>query len=50
MPNLYWWADRKTGVAGVLANQILPMGDLPVFLTWMAVESELYKGLEKSKL
>lgn len=26
LANLYWFADRKTGIAGVIASQILPYG------------------------
>ena len=24
LPNLFWWCDRETGVAGMIATQILP--------------------------
>ena len=24
LPNLYWWCDRKNGLAGIIATQILP--------------------------
>lgn len=26
LPNLFWWADREKGVAGMVASQILPFG------------------------
>ena len=26
MPNLYWWADRESGVGGIIGSQILPSG------------------------
>lgn len=46
LPNLYWWVDRERGVAGMLASQVLPLGDEKVVTTWQAVEKAVYDGLE----
>jgi hypothetical protein len=27
-PNLIWWIDRTTGLAGIYAGQVVPPGDL----------------------
>jgi CubicO group peptidase (beta-lactamase class C family) len=26
LPNLFWWADRETGLGGIIASQIIPFG------------------------
>ena len=44
--NCFWWVDREKGVAGVIASQVLPFGDMPVFGTWMQAEGAVYAGLE----
>ncbi|CRG90093.1 putative protein Rv1367c/MT1414 [Talaromyces islandicus] len=44
--NLYWFADRETGVGGMIASQILPYGDTAVIETNEKVETELYRGLK----
>jgi hypothetical protein len=33
-PNLWWWADREKGVAGMVCTQILPFADVKVFELW----------------
>ncbi|KAH8700190.1 beta-lactamase family protein [Talaromyces proteolyticus] len=43
--NLFWFADRDTGVGGMIASQIMPYGDLAVLETNDAVETGLYQGL-----
>ncbi|KAJ5585996.1 hypothetical protein N7450_005783 [Penicillium hetheringtonii] len=43
--NLWWWADREKGVAGLVCTQILPFGDAQVLDLWTSVESEIYKAL-----
>lgn len=45
LPNLWWWADREKGVAGIICTQILPFADLKVLGLWGAVEAEIYKAL-----
>ncbi|KAL4938051.1 hypothetical protein BDV06DRAFT_201773 [Aspergillus oleicola] len=45
LANLWWWADREKGVAGIVCTQILPFVDLPVLALWGDVEAEIYKTL-----
>ncbi|KAJ5292161.1 hypothetical protein N7478_001412 [Penicillium angulare] len=45
LPNLWWWADREKGVAGIVCTQILPFADAEVLSLWGAVEAEIYKAL-----
>ncbi|KAL4915995.1 beta-lactamase/transpeptidase-like protein [Aspergillus aurantiobrunneus] len=45
LANLWWWADREKGVAGIVCTQILPFVDLAVLGLWGAVEAEVYKAL-----
>lgn len=26
LPNLFWWADRETGLGGIIGSQIIPFG------------------------
>lgn len=26
LPNLFWWADRETGLGGIIGTQIIPFG------------------------
>jgi CubicO group peptidase (beta-lactamase class C family) len=47
LPNVWWWCDRKKGVAGMLGTQILPFADLDVLKLRDALETEVYKALEK---
>ncbi|KAF6829276.1 beta-lactamase [Colletotrichum plurivorum] len=48
LPNLFWWCDRKNGVAGMVCSQILPFGD-PAVLGLMAdVQTAVYKGLKEA--
>ncbi|WPG97451.1 Hypothetical protein R9X50_00022600 [Acrodontium crateriforme] len=44
--NLFWWCDRERGVAGMIASQIMPFGDLNVMGQWGACEAAVYKSLE----
>lgn len=43
--NLFWWADREKGVAGMIASQIMPFGDLNVMGQWGACEAAVYASL-----
>ncbi|KAJ6109266.1 hypothetical protein N7486_001500 [Penicillium sp. IBT 16267x] len=45
LPNLWWWADREKGVAGIVCTQILPFVDAEVLGLWGAIETEIYKAL-----
>ncbi|EME87206.1 uncharacterized protein MYCFIDRAFT_53845 [Pseudocercospora fijiensis CIRAD86] len=43
--NLFWWADRERGVAGMIASQVMPFGDLNVMGQWGACEGAVYASL-----
>ena len=45
LPNLWWWADREKGIAGIVCTQILPFADAAVLGLWVTVEAEIYKAL-----
>ncbi|KAK3701695.1 hypothetical protein LTR37_015348 [Vermiconidia calcicola] len=32
--NLFWWCDREKGVAGMIASQLMPFGDMNVLGQW----------------
>jgi CubicO group peptidase (beta-lactamase class C family) len=46
LPNLWWWADREKGVAGIVCTQILPFGDAQVIGLWATVEAVINKALQ----
>ena len=46
LANLFWWADRENGVAGLVCSQILPFGDPKALGLWMRVESGVYEALQ----
>ncbi|KAF4456617.1 hypothetical protein F53441_1275 [Fusarium austroafricanum] len=39
LPNVWWWCDPETGVAGIVATQILPFDDPKVIELWGMVEA-----------
>ena len=43
--NLFWWCDREKGVAGMIASQVMPFGDLNVMGQWGACEAAVYGAL-----
>ncbi|KAF5019857.1 hypothetical protein F66182_8136 [Fusarium sp. NRRL 66182] len=45
LANLWWWADRENGVAGIICTQILPFADAKVLGLWAEVETEVYKAI-----
>jgi hypothetical protein len=45
LANLWWWADRDNGVAGIVCTQILPFADAKVLGLWAEVEKEVYKAI-----
>ncbi|KIW28227.1 hypothetical protein, variant [Cladophialophora immunda] len=47
LPNLFWWVDRKGGVAGTLFNQIVPAGDPLCMELLVELEEAAYKLKEK---
>jgi hypothetical protein len=44
--NLFWWCDREKGVAGMIASQVMPFGDMNVMGQWGACEAAVYQALE----
>jgi methyl acetate hydrolase len=42
LPNLFYWIDRKNGVGGYWATQILPFGDPISFGAYMDFETATY--------
>ena len=45
--NLYYWLDRKNGVAGVWATQIFPFMDPTSLGGFLAFETAVYEGLAR---
>ena len=45
LANLWWWADREHGIAGIVCTQILPFADSKVLGLWAEVETEIYKSI-----
>ena len=45
LANLWWWADREHGIAGIVCTQILPFADGKVLGLWANVETEIYKSI-----
>ena len=45
--NLYYWLDRRNGVAGVWATQIFPFMDPTSVGGFLAFETALYQGVER---
>ncbi|KAJ4248777.1 hypothetical protein NW762_012615 [Fusarium torreyae] len=49
LANLFWFADRKNNIGGIIASQILPYGDTLVLECSERVETEIYKALQGEK-
>jgi len=45
LPNLWWWCDRKKGVAGIICSQVLPFADPKVLGLWFNIETAIYEAL-----
>lgn len=45
LSNIFWWCDRETGVAGIVASQVLPFADSKTVKLWADVEAKAYEGL-----
>lgn len=43
---LSYWIDRKNGIGGVWATQILPFGDPASFVGYMDLETAVYAHLK----
>ncbi|KIX96886.1 uncharacterized protein Z520_07606 [Fonsecaea multimorphosa CBS 102226] len=46
LPNLFWWADRKRGLGGIIASQIVPFGDPKILGLWAQTEAGLIQNLK----
>ncbi|RSL91629.1 hypothetical protein CEP52_014207 [Fusarium oligoseptatum] len=47
LANLFWFADRKNNIGGIIASQIIPYGDRLVLECSDRVETEIYKALQQ---
>lgn len=39
------WCDREKGVAGMIASQVMPFGDMHVMGQWGACEAAVYQNI-----
>ncbi len=49
LANLYYWIDRRNGVGGFWATQILPFADATSVTGYIDFETAVYRSLELSK-
>lgn len=49
LANCYFWIDRKTGIGGYWATQVLPFADTVSFGGFMEFETATYRSLVSSK-
>ena len=49
LANLFYWIDRRNGIGGFWATQILPFGDAVSFTGYMDLETAAYRSLVTSK-
>jgi hypothetical protein len=52
LPNMYWFSDRKSGMCGMYASQLVPTGDpksIELFAQFEATMYERAQALERSK-
>lgn len=47
LANCYYWIDRKNGVGGFWASQILPFQDVASYTGFVDFESAVYRGLKQ---
>ncbi|MFV0260435.1 MAG: serine hydrolase domain-containing protein [Acidimicrobiales bacterium] len=45
MANLFYWIDRRTGIGGIFATQLLPFFDPTAFETFLRVEGAVYQNM-----
>lgn len=46
LANLFYWIDRRNGIGGFWATQILPFGDPTSFVGYMDLETAMYQQLK----
>jgi methyl acetate hydrolase len=49
LANLFYWIDRKNGIGGFWATQILPFADAPSFIGYMNFETAVYQSMAQKK-
>jgi methyl acetate hydrolase len=49
LANLFYWIDRRNGIGGFWATQILPFGDAPSFIGYLDFETAVYKNMAQKK-
>lgn len=49
LANCWWWCDPEHGVAGFVAAQVLPFGDMNVLGLWGQCEAETYVGIHAAE-
>ena len=49
LANLFYWIDRKNGLGGYWATQILPFGDPVSFTGYMDFETAAYQSVVPNK-
>lgn len=49
LANSFYWIDRKNGIGGYWATQILPFGDATSFVGYLDLESAVYAALQSAK-
>jgi hypothetical protein len=49
LANLFYWIDRKNGLGGYWATQILPFGDPVSFTGYMDFETAAYQSVVPKK-
>ena len=50
LANLFYWIDRRNGIGGYWATQILPFGDPTSFVGYMDLETAVYQHLKAGSL
>ncbi|KAF2630465.1 beta-lactamase/transpeptidase-like protein [Macroventuria anomochaeta] len=50
LPNLIWWVDRRTGLCGLYAGQVIPTGDAKCAALDRSFEAGMYEKYEQSGL
>lgn len=45
LANLYWFADRKNNIGGIIASQILPFGGESIYLNWYCPQTPVNQML-----
>ncbi|KAJ4353082.1 hypothetical protein N0V95_003677 [Ascochyta clinopodiicola] len=49
LPNLIWWVDRKTGLCGLYAGQVVPTGDAKCAALNRRFEAAIYEKYSQDK-